>query len=112
MPSFEGPSLDPCGVALACVCPQLFFTDPAALRRAVTIDGMVHALSTAEIEVAESAGLADGMPFIPGADGRYDHHLNRFFRACPTMGVRAMNSLRAYARDILYGSLSRRARGR
>ncbi|MGC5209495.1 site-specific integrase, partial [Escherichia coli] len=27
--------------------------------------------------------------------------LNRFFRACPTMGVRSLNSLRSYARDIL-----------
>lgn len=65
------------------------------------IDGVVHALSTAEIEAAESSGLVDGIPFILGADGRYDHHLNRFFRACPTIGVRSMNSLRAYARDIL-----------
>ena len=41
------------------------------------------------------------MPFILGDDGSYDHNLNRFFRACPTMGVRSLNSLRAYARDIV-----------
>jgi hypothetical protein len=46
-------------------------------------------------------GLVDGMPFILGDDGSYDHDLNRFFRACPTMGVRSLNSLRSYARDIL-----------
>ena len=43
----------------------------------------------------------DGMPFILGRGGTYDHDLNRFFRACPTMGVGSFNSLRAYARDIL-----------
>ena len=41
------------------------------------------------------------MPFILDVNGNYDHDLNRFFRACPTMGVRSMNSLRAYARDII-----------
>src|SRR5271166_6816420 len=41
------------------------------------------------------------MPFILGRDDSYDHDLNRFFRACPTMGVRSMNSLKAYGRDIL-----------
>ena len=61
---------------------------------------MVHALSAVEIEGAESLGLVDGMPFILRDDGSYDHELNRFFRACPTMGVRSMNSLRAYGRDI------------
>ena len=50
---------------------------------------------------AEAVGLVDGMPFILGDDGSYDQNLNRFFRACPTMGVRSLNSLRAYARDIV-----------
>jgi site-specific recombinase XerD len=80
--------------------PQLFFTDLSALRRAVMLDGVIHELSAAEISAAESSGLVDGMPFILGPDGAYDHHLNRFFRSCPTMGVRSLNSLRAYARDI------------
>jgi site-specific recombinase XerD len=41
------------------------------------------------------------MPFILDDDGAYDINLNRFFRACPTMGVRSMHSVKAYARDIL-----------
>lgn len=81
--------------------PQLFFTDLSALRRSVTANGVTHKLSTDEMAAAESIGLVDGMPFILGRDGTYDHHLNRFLRSCPTMGVRSPNSLRAYARDIV-----------
>jgi len=81
--------------------PQLFFTDLSAVHRSVTVDGTTYELSSDEIAAAGSIGLIDGMPFILGSDGAYDHHLNRFLRACPTMGVRSMNSLRAYARDIL-----------
>lgn len=81
--------------------PQIFFADIAALRRSVKVDGVVHALSADEVTTAENLGLVDGMPFILGDDGSYDHDLNRFFRACPTMGVRSPNSVRAYGRDIL-----------
>lgn len=81
--------------------PQLFFTDLWALRQSVTVDGVVHALSAEEITVAENLGLTEGMPFILGDDGSYDPDVNRFFRACPTLGVRSPNSLRAYGRDIL-----------
>jgi integrase len=81
--------------------PRLYFTDLTALRRSVTIGDVVHELSAAAIAAAESSGLVDGMPFILGRDDSYDHDLNRFFRACPTMGVRSMNSLKAYGRDIL-----------
>lgn len=81
--------------------PQLYFTDLSALRRSVTADGVTHELSADEIAAAESVGLVEGMPFILGRDGTYDHHLNRFLRSCPTMGVRSLNSLRAYARDIV-----------
>ncbi len=80
--------------------PQLFFTDLSAVRRSVTVDGVTHELSTDEITAAASIGLVEGMPFILGSDGTYDHHLNRFLRSCPTMGVRSLNSLRAYAGDI------------
>jgi site-specific recombinase XerD len=80
---------------------QLFFTDIFALRGSTMVDGTPFALSAAVITAAESAGLVDDMPFILGDDGVYQHDLNRFFRACPTMGVRSLNSLRAYARDIL-----------
>lgn len=81
--------------------PQLFFTDLSALRQSVTVDGVVRALSAKEIAVAETLGLADEIPFILGRDRGYDQDLNRFFRACPTLGVRSPNSLRAYGRDIL-----------
>ena len=81
--------------------PQLHFTDLGALRRPVFAGGVTHELSEEVIAATESIGLVDGMPFILGPDGSYDHDLNRFFRACPTMGVRSLNSLRAYARDIV-----------
>ncbi|SDN37994.1 site-specific integrase [Ensifer sp. YR511] len=81
--------------------PQLFFTDLSALPRSVTIDGVAHALEADKIAAAEKLGLVEGMPFILGGEGSYDHNLNRFLRSCPTMGVRSLNSLRAYARDIV-----------
>lgn len=81
--------------------PRLFFTDLSALRRSMTADGVTHELSAEEITAADSIGLVEGMPFILGRDGSYDHHLNRFLRSCPAMGVRSLNSLRAYARDIV-----------
>ena len=81
--------------------PKLFFTDLSALRQSVTLDGVVHTLSVDEITAAENLDLVDGMPFILDQDGSYNHDLNRFFRACPTLGVRSPNSLRAYGRDIL-----------
>jgi site-specific recombinase XerD len=81
--------------------PQLFFTDLSALRRSVIVDGVAHELSADEITAADRIGLVEGMPFILGRGGTYDHHLNRFLRSCPTMGVRSLNSLRAYARDIV-----------
>ena len=81
--------------------PQLHFTDLGALRRPVFVGGVTHELSEEVIAATESIGLIDGVPFILGRDGSYDHDLNRFFRACPTMGVRSLNSLRAYARDIV-----------
>ncbi len=81
--------------------PQLYFTDMATLQMPGIIDGMVHKLSASDIAEVANLGLSDGVPFILADDGSYDHNLNRFFRACPTMGVRSLNSLRAYARDIM-----------
>ena len=81
--------------------PQLCFTDLSSLSKTAKLDGLTLALSADELAGAAALGLVEGMPFILGDDGSYDHHLNRFFRACPTLGVRSMNSLRAYARDIL-----------
>jgi len=79
----------------------LYLTDMAALRRSVEIDGILYAASDEEIEAAQSAYLVDGMPFILGSDFSYDHNLNHFLRSCPTMGVRSLNSLRSYARDLV-----------
>jgi len=81
--------------------PQLYFTDLRALRRPAIVDSVSLELPFEIIATAATFGLIDGMPFILGDDGSYDHDLNRFFRACPTMGVRSLNSLRAYARDIV-----------
>lgn len=47
------------------------------------------------------AGAGDGMPFLLGPDGSYDLQLNRFFRELDGWGVRAANSVLAYARDIM-----------
>ncbi|PCI43164.1 MAG: integrase [Alphaproteobacteria bacterium] len=81
--------------------PQLCFTDLDALDSVVTLDGVTSKLSVETIALARSFGLVDGMPFILSDDGSYDHDINRFFRTCPTMGVRSLNSLRAYGRDII-----------
>lgn len=81
--------------------PQLYFTDRSALRARVMVDGASVGLSEEEISAANNLHLVDGMPFILGTDGSYDNELNRFFRACPTLGVHSLNSLRAYAYDIL-----------
>src|SRR6266852_5410669 len=80
---------------------QLYFTDLAALRRPAIVDGVTQELLVETAAAAEATGLSDGMPFILDECGGYDVDLNRFFRACPTMGVRSLNSLRAYARDLL-----------
>ena len=81
--------------------PELYFTDLAALALPVTVNGTEVQLSEDEIAKAQDYGLVEGMPFILGADGTYDHDLNRFFRSCPTIGVHSPNSWRAYAHDIL-----------
>ncbi|MFI9588349.1 site-specific integrase [Streptomyces sp. NPDC052236] len=53
------------------------------------------------------------MPFILDADGSYDVHLNRFFRALPTLGCRSANSWEGYARDLaLWGRFLGEVRGR
>lgn len=77
--------------------PQLHFTDTSVSDRPGEAGEVTHG---ALIPPACSE-LVDGIPFILGDDGAYDVHLNRFFRECPSMGVRSANSVRAYARDIL-----------
>jgi site-specific recombinase XerD len=51
--------------------------------------------------VAARAGLREGQPFVLGEDGSYDVALNRFFRELDSWGVRAPNSIAAYARDVM-----------
>lgn len=80
---------------------NLFITDLRLLRCSGVSGGDRPSLPAAMIEAAMAGGLVDGMPFILDDDGAYDIDLNRFFRACPTMGVRSMHSVKAYARDIL-----------
>src|ERR1700722_14200237 len=53
------------------------------------------------VAVLGRAGAADGLLFLLGADGSYDLQLNRFFRELDSWGVRAANSVLAYARDIM-----------
>lgn len=52
-------------------------------------------------EVLHQAGARDGSPFVLGPDGGYDVELNRFFRELGSWGVRAANSVVAYARDVM-----------
>jgi hypothetical protein len=81
-------------------CVQLYFTDLGAVSRPLSIDGFAVNTVPGALDTAERAGLIDGMPFILMDDGSYDLDLNRFLRACPTMGARSPNTWRSYARDI------------
>lgn len=58
-------------------------------------------LDPAAAGALDRAGVVGGQPFILGADGSYDLELNRFFRELPSWGVRADNSIAAYARDVM-----------
>ena len=80
---------------------QLYFSDPDVLDRPLQFEGVVEKLAKGVIADALRAGVTHAVPFILTNDGVYDCDLNRFFRACPTMGVRSRNSLRAYGRDIV-----------
>lgn len=77
--------------------PQLHFTDAAVFDRSGEAD---RSIRDASVNGAFPR-LVDGIPFILGDDGTYDIHLNRFFRECPSMGVRSAHSVRAYAHDVL-----------
>ena len=80
---------------------QLYFTDLGALSRQLPLNDLSVNVAPGTLDMAELAGLIDGMPFILMDDGSYDLDLNRFFRACPSMGARSPNTWRSYARDIL-----------
>jgi len=73
----------------------LHVTDSTRFKTIPELDGEV---ATA---VAVRAGLRDGRPFALGADGSYDVALNRFFSELDSWGVRATNSIAAYARDVM-----------
>jgi site-specific recombinase XerD len=92
----------------------LYFTDLGALSRPLPLDDSAANPVSGALDVAERAGLIDGMPFILMDDGSYDLDLNRFFRACPGMGARSPNTWRSYARDILVWArfLAERRNGR
>ncbi|MGW9211260.1 tyrosine-type recombinase/integrase [Embleya sp. NPDC055664] len=51
--------------------------------------------------VLDRAGVKEGQPFILGADGSYDLHLNRFLRELDSWGVSADNSIKGYSRDVM-----------
>ncbi|MFJ6784320.1 site-specific integrase [Streptomyces yangpuensis] len=53
------------------------------------------------ISTLDRTGVRDGIPFVLGADGRYDLELNRFIRELPSWGVRSLHSVEAYARDLM-----------
>ena len=58
-------------------------------------------LTSMALQCCAGPGVAEGLPFLLGADGSYDLQLNRFFRELDGWGVRAANSVLAYARDIM-----------
>ncbi|MGW4689686.1 tyrosine-type recombinase/integrase [Streptomyces sp. NPDC004244] len=68
-------------------------TSRTSLQHAPDHDSAVAAL--------DRAGVRDGLPFILGADGRYDIELNRFVRELPSWGVRSPHSVEGYARDLM-----------
>jgi site-specific recombinase XerD len=79
--------------------PQLHFTDTSVIVSLAASTLCPPPLRT--IAAPDCPALVDGIPFILGDDGSYDLDLNRFFRECPSIGIRSPNSVRAYARDIL-----------
>lgn len=70
---------------------DLYFTDSSLLSAMVpdATDALV------------ALGVRDGVPFVLGAEGRYDARLNGYFRSMPTSGLPSPNSWRAYAMDIV-----------
>jgi integrase len=66
--------------------------------RAASVPGLDS--GTAPDSVLAWAAVRERQVFVLGADGSYDVELNRFFRELDAWGVRAANSVRAYARDI------------
>lgn len=80
--------------------PQLHFTDVSVAGRPDRLAAAGGDFWSAIADPRDRPELVDGTPFIVGDDGSYDLQLNRFFRECPSIGVRSANSVRAYARDL------------
>jgi site-specific recombinase XerD len=81
--------------------PWLFFSNSSMLRRTLSDGSVPDAVLSRALLCVERAAVTDGVPFVLDDRGRYDTTLNRFFRTCPTMGLRSANSLKAYAFDIV-----------
>jgi len=90
----SGPGATQVGAALV----RLYVTQEAGA-------GDVGALGADAAAVVASvfarAGVRERAPFVLGAGGCYDTALNRFFRELDSWGVRAANSIAAYARDVM-----------
>ena len=78
---------------------HVFFMDVAEAARPCEEAGLGAWPEAAE--TAARLGFANGRPFILGDAGSYDHRLNAFFAACPTLGIRSAASQRAYAYDLV-----------
>ncbi len=80
--------------------------EPGRMLASIYTTELTRAASTSErhadaAAVFRRAGVSDGQPFVLGPDGSYDLELNRFFRELSFWGVRAENSIAAYARDVM-----------
>ncbi len=78
---------------------QVYFMDVAEAARPCEEAGVAGWPEAGE--QAMRLGFAARRPFLLGDDGAFDHRLNSFFRACPTLGVRSLASQKAYAYDLL-----------
>ncbi|MDQ6945744.1 MAG: tyrosine-type recombinase/integrase [Actinomycetota bacterium] len=84
------------------------FVESCGVAVGLHVTEAARAGATAGLDVGElagtvlrRAGVDDGQPFVLGPDGSYDVELNRFFRELDEWGVRAANSVAAYARDVM-----------
>ena len=84
------------GVEARATAATVYATEPALAASASMRDG--HSMAAV---VLDRAGVRDGQPFMLGPDGSYDLELNRFLRELSSWGVRADNSIAAYARDVM-----------
>ncbi|MFI9155411.1 hypothetical protein [Streptomyces sp. NPDC053367] len=73
-----------------------------ALTEVFTKRDLLHEQCTGTdlVAVLDREPVLEGMPFILRPDGSYDVHLNRFFRALPTLGCRSAESWKGYALDL------------